>query len=143
MSRKDHLAGGDAITTFDIRMKLPNREASMFPSAMHTIEHLGATYLRNHADWADKVIYWGPMGCCTGFYLILKGDLESLDIVPLMRELFQWMWQFEGEIPGANPHDCGNYRFNHLGLAKWEARTFYWCLVDIKDENMVYPKNDR
>ena len=140
VSRKDYLPGGDVITTFDIRMKLPNREPAVSQSALHTIEHLAATYLRNHKEWGDKVVYWGPMGCYTGNYLLLKGDLESRDIVPLMQELFHWIAEFDDEIPGANAHDCGNYLLNNLPMAKWEARKYYQeVLVNIQPENLIYP----
>jgi len=140
VSRKDYLAGGDVVTTFDIRMKLPNREPALSVSAIHTIEHLAATWLRNHQQWGDKVVYWGPMGCCTGNYLLLRGDLNSRDIVPLMQGLFKWIADYEGEIPGANEHDCGNYLLNSLPMARWEARKFLdEVLTDIQDENLVYP----
>ena len=129
VSRKDYLQGGDVVTTFDIRMKLPNREPAISQSAIHTLEHLAATWLRNHPQWGDKVVYWGPMGCCTGNYLLLRGDLESRDIVPLMQELFQWI------------ADCGNYMLNNLPMAKWEARKYYMeVLQDIKEENLIYPE---
>ena len=100
VSRVDTLPNGDVITTFDIRMKQPNREPAVSQSALHTIEHLAATYLRNQPEWKDKVIYWGPMGCLTGNYLLIRGDLESKDIVELMKRTFQFIADFEGEIPG-------------------------------------------
>ena len=141
VSRKDYLEGGDVITTFDIRMKMPNREPAVGQPALHTIEHLAATFLRNHPAWKDKVVYWGPMGCCTGNYLLLKGDYESKDIVDLMRETFKFIAEFEGDIPGANAHDCGNYMLNNLPMAKWEARKYLIeVLENIKDENLVYPE---
>ena len=124
VSRKDTLPSGDVVTTFDIRMKEPNREPAVSQSALHTIEHLAATFLRNHPVWKDRVIYWGPMGCCTGNYLLLQGDLQSADIVPLMQETFRFIADYEGEIPGANAHDCGNYMLNNLPMAKWEARKY-------------------
>ena len=108
VSRQDHV-GDDTITTFDIRMKEPNREPALGQGALHTIEHLAATFLRNHPTWADKIIYWGPMGCLTGNYLLVKGDLRSHDILPLMIETFRFIADYEGEIPGAAPKDCGNY----------------------------------
>ena len=107
VSRKDNL-GNEVITTFDIRMKAPNREPALHPGALHTIEHLAATYLRNDPEWKDKIVYWGPMGCLTGNYLLLKGDLESHDIVELMKRTFRFVADFDGKIPGAAPKDCGN-----------------------------------
>ncbi|MBQ0116001.1 MAG: S-ribosylhomocysteine lyase [Bacteroidales bacterium] len=141
VSRKDYLPGGNAITTFDIRMKLPNREPAVGHSALHTIEHLAATFLRNHPQWSEKIVYWGPMGCCTGNYLIVQGDLEPMDIVPLMRETFEFIATFDGEIPGATEHDCGNYLLNNLPMARWEARKYLdEVLLCIKPENMKYPE---
>ena len=107
VSRQDNI-NGQIITTFDIRMTAPNREPVMNTAEMHTIEHLAATYLRNHKDYKDKTVYFGPMGCRTGFYLILAGDLKSKDIVPLVTELYRFMSEFEGEVPGAAAKDCGN-----------------------------------
>ncbi len=141
VSRKDHLQGGVTVTTFDIRMKLPNREPAISQSALHTIEHLAATYLRNHPVWGPKIIYWGPMGCCTGNYLLVQGDLASSDIVPLMQETFRWIADFDGEIPGANAHDCGNYMLNNLPMAKWEARKYLVeVLNNLSEANLNYPQ---
>ena len=141
VSRKDYLEGGAVVTTFDIRMKLPNREPAVSQSALHTIEHLAATFLRNHPEWGSRIVYWGPMGCCTGNYLLVKGDLASADIAPLVRETFEFIADYEGDIPGANAHDCGNYMLNNLPMAKWEARKYYMeVLQDIKEENLVYPE---
>lgn len=141
VSRKDVMPSGDVITTFDIRMKEPNREPVVGQAALHTIEHLAATFLRNHAKWSDKVIYWGPMGCCTGNYLLLKGDLESADIVDLIKELFQFISEFDGDIPGASPRDCGNYMLNNLPMARWEAKKYLKEVLEIiKPENLVYPE---
>lgn len=129
------------MTTFDIRMKLPNREPAISQSALHTIEHLAATYLRNHPVWGPKIIYWGPMGCCTGNYLLVQGDLASSDIVPLMQETFRWIADFDGEIPGANAHDCGNYMLNNLPMAKWEARKYLVeVLNNLSEANLNYPQ---
>ena len=140
VSRKDYLAGGDVITTFDIRMKLPNREPAVSQSALHTMEHLAASFLRNHPEWGNKILYWGPMGCCTGNCLLMQGDLESADIVPLMKELFTYISDFDGDIPGASAVECGNYMLNNLPMAKWEARKYLVeVLNDIKPENLVYP----
>ncbi len=140
VSRKD-IVNEEILTTFDIRMKEPNREPAIQQGALHTIEHLAATYLRNDKLWADKVIYWGPMGCLTGNYLILKGDLTPSDILELMRKTFSFIRDFEGKIPGATQKDCGNYLLHDLPLAKWEAKKFLEeILLNIKEENMIYPK---
>jgi len=139
VSRKDSI-GGETVTTFDIRMKEPNNEPALGQGAIHTIEHLAATYLRNNPEWADRIVYWGPMGCLTGNYLLLKGDLESRDIVPLMQETFRFIAQFEGEVPGAAPKDCGNYLLHDLPMAKWEAAKYLdEVLLRITDENLNYP----
>ena len=138
VSRKDNV-GGEVVTTFDIRMKEPNREPAMGQGALHTIEHLAATYLRN-SDWADKIIYWGPMGCCTGCYFLAKGDLTPQDIVPLMTETFKFVRDFEGEIPGAAAKDCGNYLLHDLPMAKWESAKYVSeVLEQIKQGNLIYP----
>lgn len=140
VSRKDQV-GNETITTFDIRMKEPNREPVMGQGAAHTIEHLAATFLRNHPVWADKIIYWGPMGCLTGFYLLMKGDLESKDIAQLMRETYQFIADYEGEIPGATPKDCGCYLLQDLPMAKWEASKYlHETLEHLTDEHLHYPK---
>ena len=140
VSRKDYI-GSEVITTFDIRMKEPNREPTLHVESIHTIEHLAATFLRNDEKWKDRVIYWGPMGCLTGNYLILKGDLDSVDIVDLMRRTFTFIVNFEGEIPGATPRDCGNYLMNNLPIARWEAKKFLTEVLDnISQENLIYPQ---
>lgn len=142
VSRVDTLPNGDVITTFDIRMKQPNREPAVSQSALHTIEHLAATYLRNQPEWKDKVIYWGPMGCCTGNYLLMSGKLNSKDILPLMQDTFRFIAEYEGSIPGATARDCGNYTLNNLPMAKWEARKYLIeVLENIKDENLEYPQD--
>lgn len=142
VSRVDTLPNGDVITTFDIRMKQPNREPAVSQSALHTIEHLAATYLRNQPEWKDKVIYWGPMGCCTGNYLLMSGKLTSKDILPLMQDTFRFIAEYEGSIPGATARDCGNYTINNLPMAKWEARKYLIeVLENIKDENLEYPQD--
>lgn len=139
VSRKDNV-GGETITTFDIRMKEPNREPAMGQGALHTIEHLAATYLRN-SEWADRIIYWGPMGCCTGCYFLAKGDLTPQDIVPLMTDTFRFVRDFEGEIPGAAPKDCGNYLLHDLPMAKWESAKYVSeVLEQMSEANMVYPE---
>lgn len=124
VSRKDTTPGGDVITTFDIRMTAPNREPALSIPALHAMEHLAATFLRNHPEWGDKIVYWGPMGCCTGNYLLLNGDCKSEDIIPLLRETFEFIANFEGEIPGADPKDCGNYLLMHLPEARIAARSY-------------------
>ncbi len=140
VSRKDP-AGDAVITTFDLRMTRPNNEPVMNTAEMHAIEHLGATFLRNHPVYGSKVIYFGPMGCRTGFYLLLCGDFESVDIVPLMVEMFEFIRDFEGEIPGAQPKDCGNYLDMNLPMAKYLARKYLdEVLYDIDDERLVYPE---
>lgn len=142
VSRVDTLPNGDVVTTFDIRMKQPNREPAVSQSALHTIEHLAATYLRNQPEWKDKVIYWGPMGCCTGNYLLMSGKLTSKDILPLMQDTFRFIAEYEGSIPGATARDCGNYTLNNLPMAKWEARKYLIeVLENIKDENLEYPQD--
>lgn len=140
VSRQDRTPSGDIITTFDIRMTRPNREEALTPKALHAMEHLAATFLRNHPVWKDKVVYWGPMGCCTGNYLILQGDLESKDILPLMRETMRFVADFEGQVPGAAPRDCGNYSFMDLAAAKAAATAYLEILTDPKPENLSYPR---
>ena len=140
VSRKDP-AGGAVITTFDLRMTRPNCEPVMNTAEMHAIEHLGATFLRNHPVYGDKVIYFGPMGCRTGFYLLLCGDFESVDIVPLLTEMFEFIAAYEGEIPGASPRDCGNYLDMNLPMAKYLARKYLdEVLCDISEERLTYPE---
>ena len=139
VSRKDNV-GNETITTFDIRMKEPNREPVLHNGAIHTIEHLAATYLRNDAEWKERIIYWGPMGCLTGNYLLLKGDVESKDIIELMKRTFKFVADFEGDIPGAAAKDCGNYLLHDLPMAKYEAAKYlHEVLENIKEENLVYP----
>jgi S-ribosylhomocysteine lyase len=122
-------------------MTEPNRQPALSGKALHTIEHLAATFLRNHPTWSDKVVYWGPMGCCTGNYLLLMGDYESADIVPLMRETFEFIANFQGEVPGATPRDCGNYSFMDLDEARSEAQRFLNEVLNvITDANLNYPQ---
>ena len=139
VSRQDEV-NGETVTTFDIRMKEPNREPALGQGALHTIEHLAATWLRNNTEWRDRVIYWGPMGCCTGSYLILQGELDSEDIVPLMREMFRFIATFEGDIPGATARDCGNYTFNDLPAARALAERFGRTLEHITADRLTYPE---
>lgn len=139
VSRRD-IVGDEVVTTFDIRMKEPNREPALHPGAIHTIEHLAATYLRNDAEWADSIVYWGPMGCLTGNYLLMKGELEPIDIIPLLIRTFEFVASFEGDIPGAQPDDCGNYLLHDLPMARWEARQYLDnTLLNITPEQMEYP----
>lgn len=139
VSRKDHV-GEETITTFDIRMTKPNGEPVMNTAEMHTIEHLAATFLRNHAQYADKTVYFGPMGCRTGFYLLLAGDYESKDIVPLMQEMFAFICDFHEEVPGASAKDCGNYLDMNLPMANYLAEKYLReVLTDITQERLVYP----
>ena len=140
VSRKDQI-GNETVTTFDIRMKEPNREPAFGQGALHTIEHLAATFLRNHPVWADNIIYWGPMGCLTGNYLIVKGDLASADILPLVKETFAFVATYEGEVPGATARDCGNYLLMNLPEARWEANKYLNEVLErATEENLVYPQ---
>lgn len=140
VSRKDAV-GGDVVTTFDIRMKAPNREPVLHPGASHTIEHLAATFLRNDEEWKDRVIYWGPMGCLTGNYLLVRGDYKPRDVLDLMRRTFSFIATYEGEVPGTKPRDCGNYLLHDLPMARWEARKYLdETLNHMTDRNMEYPE---
>lgn len=140
VSRRDTTPAGDVITTFDIRMTRPNREPALTPRTLHAMEHLAATYLRNSAEWGDRVVYWGPMGCCTGNYLLLQGDLESKDIVDLIRETMEFIASYEGEIPGATPRDCGNYSFMAPEGARAAARRYLdETLGRLTPANFSYP----
>ena len=140
VSRKDNV-GGEVVTTFDIRMKEPNREPALHPGALHTIEHLAATYLRNHPLWRDRIVYWGPMGCLTGNYLLMRGNLTSRDILPLMIETFRFVAEYEGEVPGTQPRDCGNYLLHDLPMARWESRRYLEeTLLKATDDNLFYPE---
>ena len=140
VSRKDYV-GKEVLTTFDLRMTAPNREPVMNTAELHTIEHLAATYLRNNDEWKEKVIYFGPMGCRTGFYLLLAGDLTSKEIVPLMIEMFEFIRDFKDEVPGASPKDCGNYLDMNLPMAKYLAEKFLdEVLYDIKPDRLIYPQ---
>lgn len=141
VSRKDQ-TGDTTVTTFDIRMTRPNYEPVMNTAEVHTIEHLGATFLRNHEKWRDQVLYFGPMGCRTGFYLLLSGDLTSAEIIPLMREMFLFIKDFEGEIPGACAKDCGNYLDMNLPMARYLADRFLReVLEQIGDDRLIYPES--
>ena len=140
VSRKD-MAGESTITTFDLRMTRPNFEPVMNTAEIHTIEHLGATFLRNHPVYASRILYFGPMGCRTGFYLLLGGDYTSKDILPLIREMFVFIHNFEGEVPGAAARDCGNYLDMNLPMAKYLAGKFLnEVLENITEERLTYPE---
>lgn len=140
VSRRDITPSGDELTTFDIRMTEPNRQQALAPETLHAMEHLAATFLRNHPEWADKVVYWGPMGCCTGNYLILQGHLEPGDILPLLRETFTFIANYKGEIPGATPRDCGNYSFMNPADASLQAQIYLdQILSHPAPENLNYP----
>ena len=139
VSRKDFV-GEEVITTFDLRMTRPNYEPVMNTAEVHTIEHLAATFLRNHPDFKSKTVYFGPMGCRTGFYLLLAGDYKSKDIVPLMVEMFEIIRDFEGDVPGASARDCGNYLDMNLPMAKYLAKRYLDnVLYGIDDAHLNYP----
>jgi S-ribosylhomocysteine lyase len=139
VSRVDEV-GGDYVTTYDIRMKEPNREPVLDIPALHTIEHLGATFLRNDDAWKDDVIYFGPMGCRTGFYLLLKGRRESAEILDLVNGLYEFMAEYDEEVPGAAARDCGNYLSHDLAMCRWESRKFHdEVLSGIGEANLKYP----
>lgn len=139
VSRKDHV-GDSVITTFDLRMTSPNEEPVMNTAEMHTIEHLAATFLRNHAEYGDKTIYFGPMGCRTGFYLLLAGDYESEKIIPLMIEMFEFIRSFKDDVPGASAKDCGNYLDMNLRMANYLADKYLEkVLYHITPDRLVYP----
>ena len=140
VSRIDEI-NGNYITTFDVRMKMPNREPVINIAELHTMEHLGATFLINHPTWKDEIVYFGPMGCRTGFYVILKGKLESKDIIDLMKELYKFMAEFKGEIPGATAIECGNYLDQNLAMANFESKRFLEeTLENLTEANLVYPE---
>lgn len=140
LSRRDTTPSGDVISTFDVRMTEPNRQPALSPEALHAMEHLAATFLRNHPQWAGKVVYWGPMGCCTGNYLLLSGSYTSRQILPLVIETMEYVAGFDGEVPGATPRDCGNYSFMDLAEAKRCARQYLdQVLLCATDANLNYP----
>lgn len=139
VSRVDHY-GDETITTFDLRMTAPNREPVMNTAELHTIEHLGATFLRNHPQFGSRTVYFGPMGCRTGCYMLLHGEYTAEEIVPLVKEMFTFIRDFEGDIPGAAARDCGNYLDQNLGMAKWLAsRYLEKTLNNITPEHLIYP----
>ena len=139
VSRVDS-AGSEKITTFDIRITRPNAEPVMDTAAIHALEHLGATWLRNNPEWQDKILYFGPMGCRTGFYLLLAGEYASREILPLMNGMFRFVAAYEGEIPGASAKDCGNYQDLNLSMARWYAEKYIREVLDNPaDERLIYP----
>ena len=139
VSRKDAI-GGQVVTTFDLRLTSPNQEPVMNTAEMHTIEHLAATYLRNDTQWKERVLYFGPMGCRTGFYLLLAGDLTSREVLPLVTDCFRFIQDFRGEVPGAHPRDCGNYLDMNLPMANYWGTRYSQLLETIDDSRLVYPE---
>ena len=136
-------ASGMAVTTFDLRLTAPNDEPVMNTAEAHTIEHLGATFLRNHPTWSERVVYFGPMGCRTGFYLVMFGEMTSAEVLPLVREMFEFVRDFEGDIPGAAPEECGNYLDQNLPMAKWLAERYLTRdLTDIDESHLTYPTGE-
>ena len=138
VSRKDAV-GAEIVTTFDVRMKLPNREPALSNGAIHTIEHLAATYLRNDPEWKNRIVYWGPMGCLTGNYLLVRGDFAARDLLPILIRTFEFIANYDGPIPGAAPRDCGNWRLHDLNAAKIEAAKYVEVLKNATDANLNYP----
>lgn len=147
-SRVDAI-GAEKVTTFDIRLKRPNVEPAIDPAAMHTIEHIVATFLRNHPSWKEKLVYWGPMGCLTGFYMIVKGRPTSDKIFPIIKEAFEYLSEYEGDVPGATPENCGKYLMHDLPMAQYEARKYVEYLAYYEDyperqwEIFGYPRAKR
>lgn len=140
VSRTDRTPSGDTLTTFDVRMTEPNRQTPIDGATLHTIEHLAATFLRNHPQWRDRIVYWGPMGCCTGNYLIVNGEYTSEDILPLIRETFRFIASYEGEVPGATPRDCGNYSYMNLPEARRQAEIYLTEVLEAPTaDNLNYP----
>jgi len=140
VSRQDKF-NDSVLTTFDLRFKEPNKEPVMDQPAIHTIEHLCATFLRSHKEWGQKTVYFGPMGCRTGFYLILEGSHTSTEVLPLLIEMFTWIEKFEGPIPGAAPAECGNWRDQNIDMAKWECKKYNSMLKKPSKENLEYPSD--
>ena len=139
VSRKDRV-GGETVTTFDLRMTQPNAEPVMNTAEVHTLEHLGATFLRNDPQWGSRVLYFGPMGCRTGFYLLLAGDLTSREVLPLILRMTEFIRDFDGPIPGAAPRDCGNYLDQNLPMARYLAVRYLEVLQHITEDRLVYPE---
>jgi S-ribosylhomocysteine lyase len=138
VSRRDKF-GNTVITTFDLRFKEPNNEPVIDMPALHTIEHLGATFLRSHGEWASRTVYFGPMGCRTGFYAIFEGDRDSEGVLPVILEMLDWIAAFSGPIPGASPAECGNYSEQNLNMAQWEARRYAETLRHAGKDRLNYP----
>lgn len=139
VSRKDAV-GSETVTTFDLRLTSPNDEPVMNTAEVHTIEHLAATFLRNAPAWKDRVLYFGPMGCRTGFYLLLSGDLSSQDVLPLVTDCFRFIRDYRGEVPGASPKDCGNYLDMNLSMANYWGRRYTALLENITPDRLTYPE---
>ena len=139
VSRKDAV-GSETVTTFDLRLTSPNEEPVMNTAEVHTIEHLAATFLRNDPVWKDRVLYFGPMGCRTGFYLLLAGDYASQDVLPLVLDCFRFIRDYRGEVPGASPRDCGNYLDMNLGMANFWGRRYAALLEHITPDRLIYPE---
>ena len=139
VSRKDAV-GSETVTTFDLRLTSPNEEPVMNTAEVHTIEHLAATFLRNDPVWKDRVLYFGPMGCRTGFYLLLAGDLSSRDVLPLVTACFRFIRDYRGEVPGASPKDCGNYLDMNLSMANYWGRRYTALLENITPDRLTYPE---
>ena len=139
VSRKDAV-GSEAVTTFDLRLTSPNEEPVMNTAEVHTIEHLAATFLRNDPAWKDRVLYFGPMGCRTGFYLLLSGNLSSRDVLPLVTECFRFIRDYRGEVPGVSPRDCGNYLDMNLSMANYWGRRYTALLENITPDRLTYPE---
>lgn len=139
VSRKDAV-GSETVTTFDLRLTSPNEEPVMNTAEVHTIEHLAATFLRNDPAWKDRVLYFGPMGCRTGFYLLLSGDLSSRDVLPLVTDCFRFIRDYRGEVPGASPRDCGNYLDMNLSMANYWGRRYTALLENITPDRLTYPE---
>lgn len=138
VSRKDRI-GSETVTTFDLRLTSPNEEPVMNTAEVHTIEHLAATFLRNDTHWKEKVLYFGPMGCRTGFYLLLAGDLNSADVLALVRNCFRFIADYQGEVPGASAKDCGNYLDMNLPMANYWGQRYAALLESITADRLVYP----
>ena len=139
VSRKDRI-GSETVTTFDLRLVSPNEEPVMNTAEIHTIEHLAATYLRNEPQWKERVLYFGPMGCRTGFYLLLAGDLQSRDVVELVLNCFRFIRDYRGEVPGASAKDCGNYLDMNLPMANYWGAKYAALLETIDEARLVYPE---
>ncbi len=139
VSRKDAV-GSETVTTFDLRLTSPNEEPVMNTAEVHTIEHLAATFLRNDPAWKDRVLYFGPMGCRTGFYLLLSGNLSSQDVLPLVTDCFRFIRDYRGEVPGASPRDCGNYLDMNLSMANYWGRRYTALLENITPDRLTYPE---